>query len=125
MVSQLLNQVRKQIGAGFKGQLLPGTLRRYTPGTVVDAAGDVTSETPSSHTFEGIVDTYSAFYRAQAGIPDTDVKVLIIGDSLDVTPQKDDQVKIRDKWYQLRSVDTDPALAQYTCQAFEITDPTV
>lgn len=124
MVSPLLNLVRREINKGFQGQLLPGTLRRKVPGSTVDSFGDVTSSTFTTHTFNGMVDTYSAFYRAQAGIPDTDVKILIIAGSLDVEPQKDDQVKVRDTWYQLRDKETDPAIAAWTCQAFEIEDPT-
>lgn len=124
MASPLLNLVRNEIKKGFQGQLLPGTLRRKSPGTVVDGFGDVTSSTFSTHTFNGMVDTYSAFYRKQAGIPDTDVKILIIAGSLAVEPQKDDQVKIRDTWYQLRDKETDPAIAAWECQGYEIPDPT-
>lgn len=124
MVSPLLNLVRNEINKGFKGQLLPGTLRRPSAGSSVDSNGDPVGVTYTNYTFNGIVDTYSAIYKAQAGIPESDVKVLIIAGSLDVTPQKDDQVKIRSRWYQLRSREQDPALAAWTCQAFEIQDPT-
>lgn len=74
---------------------------------------------------EGFVDTYSAFYKAQAGIPETDVRILIIGGSLSTTPKRNDEIKFRDKWYKAREVNTDPALAAWEIQAFEIEDPTV
>lgn len=74
---------------------------------------------------EGFADIYTAFYKAQAGIPESDVKLLIIAGSLSTTPQKDDEVKFRDKWYKVRKVSTDPALATWELQSFEITDPTI
>ena len=125
MASLLESFVRKQIKQGFQGQLLSGTLRRKTPGNTLDEYGDPTSNTFTTYTFNGMVDTYNAVYRAQAQIPETDVKVLIIAGSLSVDPQRDDQVKIRSTWYQLRSAETDPARAAWECQAFEIPDPTV
>lgn len=70
------------------------------------------------------MDTYSAFHKAQAGIPETDVKILIIAGSLSTTPKKNDEIKFRDKWYKSRAVDTDPANATWEIQAFEIADPT-
>lgn len=124
MVSQLESQIRKAVADGFRGQLLPGTLLREAPTGSNDEYGDPEFGEPSSHTFEGMVDTYSQFYSAQAGIPDTDVRVLIIAGSLDITPIKTDKVKIRDKWYQIREIRTDPALATWECQSFEIADPT-
>lgn len=122
MASLLESQLRQKVATAFKGKLLTGTLRRETPGAV-NSYGDATVGTTADYSFDGIVENYSAFYRAQAGIPDTDVKILIIGGSLAVTPVKDDKVKIRGIWYQLRSVATDPALASHTCQAFEIEAP--
>lgn len=124
MVSLIPTQVRKLIYDGFKGRLLTGTLRRASEGTGLDSKGDPTGVTYSTSSIEGIVDTYNAFYKAQAGIPDSDVRIVVIGGSLSVTPQKDDQIKFRDKWYQVREVSTDPALAHYELQSFEIEDPT-
>lgn len=73
---------------------------------------------------EGFVDTYSAFYKAQAGIPESDVKILIIAGSLSITPRKDDQIQFRGVWYKVRKLGTDPGIATWELQSFQIADPT-
>lgn len=124
MASLIESFIRNEIYKGFKGRLLTGTLRRLTPSAAKDSKGDPVSLTPETFGLEGIVDTYSAFQKAQAGIPESDVKLLVIAGSLSVRPNKDDQVKFRDTWYQVRQVGTDPALATWELQSFEIADPT-
>lgn len=125
MTSPLQNQIRKEINKGLGPQMLEGTLRRAAPSSSLDSYGDPSSTSYTTYTCKGIIDTYTAYYKTQAGIPDTDVKLLILGGSLSVTPQKDDQVKFRSSWYKVRRVMTDPALAAYELQSFEIPDPTV
>lgn len=126
MVSPLQNLIRKEINKGLGPQMLDGTLRRATPSSSLDSYGDATATTYATYTLKGEVDQYSAYYKSVAGIPDTDVKLIIIGGSLSVTPQKDDQVKFRSTWYKVRRITkVDPALAAYELQAFEIPDPTV
>lgn len=73
---------------------------------------------------EGFVDVYTAFYKAQAGIPASDVKILIIAGSLSIEPRKDDQVQFRGTWYQVRQLGTDPGIATWELQSFKIPDPT-
>ena len=124
MASLLESTIKKQVAAAFKGRLLTGTLRRVGASTT-NSYGDPVAGTPATWSFDGIVDMFSAFFVAQAGIPATDVRVLIIAGSLATVPQKDDQVKIRDTWYQLRRlVERDPAGATYIFSGFEIADPT-
>ncbi len=120
MASILETQLKNLVHKGFKGRLLVGTLRRVTPSSTLDSNGDPTSKTLTDHSFEGFVDTYSEFYRAVAGVPDTKVKVVIISGSLTVVPKKDDYVKLRDTWYQVLGVTTDPALATWELPAFAI-----
>lgn len=124
MASPLESQIRKAVNQGFKGQLLSGTYRRHTPGAGVDEFGDPSAGTHTTESVNGIVDSYSAFYKATANIPDSDVRVLIIAGSLSLTPQKDDQVKFRETWYQVRQISRDPARATWELQCFEIEDPT-
>ena len=123
MVSPLLTLVANQIAAGFNGVLLPGTLRRTTPGTTLNSLGDPTSTTVTTYVCQGIVDTYDKKYRVQAGIPDTDVKLLLIAGLVDVAPIIGDEIKFRDQWYRAVSVALDPANATYTMQASAIPDP--
>lgn len=113
--------IRSQIAAGFKGRLLKGSLIRTTPGGGVDEYGDPIKPVTTLHPCEGFVETFSAFYRQQAGIPDTDVKILLIAGLIDTVPQKDDRVTFRGKTYQIRRVlDIDPAEASYQLQGYEL-----
>lgn len=124
MASPLESSIRAQVAAAFRGRLLTGTLRRITR-SAVDSRGDPVPEDAQTWTFDGIVDSFSAFFMAQAGIPATDSRILIIAGSLATSPRKDDQVKLREAWYQLRRlVEQDPASATYIFSGFQIKDPT-
>lgn len=124
MPGLLEGQIAKAIFKGFKGKLLKGTLRRETLGTTLDTFGDPTGATVTSYSIEGFVSGYSAFYRATAGIPETDVKVNIFAQSSPgLVPSKDDLVQFQGTWYQLRSANVDPATALYACQAFVTVAP--
>lgn len=113
--------IRSQIAAGFKGRLLKGTLTRSVPSGGLDEYGDPIGASESSYACEGFVETFSAYYRAQANIPDTDVKILLIAGLIDTVPRKDDKVSFRGKTYQVRRVlDIDPAEASYQLQGYEI-----
>lgn len=113
-------QIRNAIASGFAGRLLKGTLTRTTPGGGLDKYGDPISPTTTTYPCEGFVENFSAFYRAQAGIPDTDVKILLIAGLIDTVPQKDDRVTFRGTVYQIRRVlEIDPAEASYTLQGYK------
>lgn len=120
MASPLDSAVRKQVAAAFRGRLLRCTLRRATASSQ-NAYGDVVPGTPVDYPFDGIVDTFSAFFASAAGIPATDVRVLIIAGSLAVEPVVDDKVRVRSDWYQLRRlVERDPANATYIFSGFKV-----
>ena len=128
MVSQLDSAIKKQAAAAFKGQLITCTLRRVGA-TSVNSYGDPVPGAASTWTFDGIRDNFRAEFAAAAGIPVTDVKILVIrgsGTLATALPlQQDDQVKVRDKWYQLRrKMAQDPADASEEWAGFEIADPT-
>lgn len=124
MAGLLTGKLAKAVFKGFKGKLLTGTLRHDVPGTTLDSNGDPTSTTRTVFSVEGFTDEYSAFYRAQAGIPETDLKVNIFSESSPgLTPTKDDRVTFLGVWYRLRKVKVDPAGALFECQAFEIPKP--
>lgn len=123
MASLLESTIRKTVATAFAGKLLTGTLRRVSS-TTVDSYGDVVAGTAATYAFDGMVDTFDSRFLP-AGVEATDARILIIGGSLSVTPQKDDQIKLRDQWYQVRGiVERDPANATYTMAGFEIEDPT-
>ncbi len=113
-------QIRAAIAAGFSGRLLKGTLTRSVPGGGLDEHGDPVASTTVTYQTEGFVDTFSAFYRSQAGIPDTDVRITLIGGLTGAVPTKDDRVTFRGTTYQIRRVlDIDPAEASYTLQGYK------
>lgn len=123
MASPLVGAIRKQVAAGFKGKLTKGSLRRELPGGV-DEFGDPLPGTVTNYPFEGIRDSFSALYREQAGIPETDVAILVLLGSTSVTPKQNDKLFLDapwNKWHQCRKIlEIDPAGASAKLQAFEI-----
>lgn len=129
MVSLLEKQIRTQIAKGFKGKLTLGTLRRATAATL-DSYGDPSAPSTVDYSFEGVRSTFTARYKAQSGIPDTDISILILLGSLSdqtITPKQDDKIYMKapwNTWYQVRKVlEIDPAGASATLQAYEIPTP--
>jgi len=124
MVSLLESEIKKTVAAAFKGVLLTGTLRRVAS-TSVDSFGDPIPGTATTFPFEGIRESFNAAYARQAGIPVTDIKILVIAGSLTTNPIKGDQILIRGQWHQVRALlGRDPADATHELQCYEITDPT-
>lgn len=119
----LTGLLAKQIYQGFKGKLLSGLLWRYTPGAGVDPHGDPNPGTWAPLSLEGMIETYDSAYRARAGIPQDDVKILIFAQSLSTSPTKADVIFMRGQYWQSRQVETDPAIATWTLQAFGVTKP--
>lgn len=81
----------------------------YTPGTTTTTAQDCRC----------FVDEYSALLRAQAGIPDEDMKVMVLqrndaGEWVDV--QVGDTIRARGKDWRAQTVAQDPASATWTIQ---------
>lgn len=115
-----LDAIRKAVATGFKGKLRKGRLYRTTA-SAVNALGDAIESAPTILPFDGVIDNYSEFTRASAGIPVTDVRLIIIAGSLATTPQMDDVVSIDGRWLKLGvRIDADPARASYSCQAFDV-----
>lgn len=124
MASLLEGRIAKAVARGFKGKLRKGQIRRVATAGV-DDFGDALPAGVQTFPFEGIREDYSASFRAQAGIPEEDFKVLVIAGLAGVQPSVGDQVFIQKRWGEVRKlVDSDPAEATFTLQCFEIADPT-
>lgn len=132
MTSLLESQLKAKLAAGFKGRLLQGTLRREVA-TALDDKGDPSSPTITTYAFEGIRESFSAYYKANSGIPETDVGILILQGSLNpaTTITDADQGNFVfmstpwNKWYKIRRVlEIDPAGASARLQCFECETPT-
>lgn len=120
-----LDAIARAVATGFKGKLRSGTLRRVPNAPGVDSYGDANPGSPVTYPFEGIRETYSAVFKARAGIPQTDVRILVIAGSCATDPRRGDQVYIEGRWHQVREIENiDPATATYALQSFEIKDPT-
>lgn len=106
------------VGTALDGIMLDGVLQRPVASSVDDHGSPLA--TYATHVFRGFDDEYSATYRAQAGIPETDALIQILAASCATTPQRDDRLVVRGKTYRVRSVTTDPARAVWACQSFEV-----
>lgn len=125
MPSILEKELAKIIAKEFRGKLLKGTLRRELA-TTVDEFGDPSVSTIKNYSVEGIRDTFSANYAVLYGIPQSDVRILLIMNLIKpaTMPQKDDKIYIRERWHQVRKIiEVDPASATITLQCFEIEAP--
>jgi hypothetical protein len=127
------------IYAGFKGKLRTGVIRRLGAAAGLDGHGRPSGAAPILHSIEGFEDDYSAFRRAQEGIPRTSLKLCIFAASIDPVlpggaPSKDMMARLdypaaggqpaRSVWYRLKDrIDTDPARALWECEAQEAKDP--
>lgn len=112
----LLDDIRAEIGAVFEDTALffgEATLTR------ADSSGGWTEDDSTADTYpcKAVIESYSDHLRGVAGIPDTDVRVLIVGTSIAVDPIKGDVVTLGSRSFALIRVDTDPARAMWTCQA--------
>ena len=131
MVSLLESKLKAAIAKGFQGKLLQGTLRREAPAGR-DTYGDATGAVITTFTFEGIRETWTARYKAMAGIPETDVSILILQGSFNpvtVVTKEDQNSYIYMStpwlaWYKVRNVlEVDPAGASARLQVYEVPAP--
>jgi hypothetical protein len=118
-MSGLLDGLAADIAGALNGQLYAGTLRKQVPTGAKNEYGDPIT-TPVDYAVQGFLDTYSAIMIMAAGIPATDVKLVMIAGLCGAVPAIADKVMIGGKVYQLRNVVIDPAGATYTCQAFAV-----
>lgn len=112
----ILDDIRAEIGAVFSDTALffsDATLTR------VEASGGWGGDAGTTATYpcKAMIDSYSDHLKAVSDIPDTDVRLMIVGTSISVAPLKGDSVTVGGASYALIAVDTDPARAMWTCQA--------
>lgn len=65
----------------------------------------------------GWIDDWDADYLASGLVERTDVKIIVIANSIAIVPAAGDRVTARGKTYSVLNVSADPALATYTLQA--------
>jgi hypothetical protein len=99
----------------MKGLFLDATLTRDVDGTITDPA-DPPAPSATDYTCKAIVETYSDYFRKNGLVDAKDRKVLILADSLSVTPAPNDRVTISGVTFTVMEVDTDPATAVWECK---------
>lgn len=77
---------------------------------------DPPAPTPVTYTCKAIRDKYSSFDKLNTNIGTSDSKILILADSLAVTPIGNDIITIQGASFLVISVDVDPANAVWTIQ---------
>lgn len=65
----------------------------------------------------GFIDDWDADYITSTLVERSDVKIVIIANSIAIVPVAGDRVTVRAKTYSVLNVSADPALATYTLQA--------
>ena len=118
MTSPLEGPIRRVIGKAMAPIFYSAVVSRTV-------AGEPDPETPwipgqpvvTQYPCRAFVDTYSNFLLANSLILAGDVKVVILTDSLEITPTPSDTVTVRGKSYAIINVAPDPANATLTLQA--------
>ena len=122
MTISLLDQLRDDVHAALADDARAATLRHEEPGGL-DEYGDPLPGVVTTYDCKGWVEEYDATWLS-AGIPSTDVRILILQKSLTGhTPEQDDQLMIESQWYQIRNISRDPANAAWVFQSYAISDP--
>lgn len=112
----LLDEIRADIGAVFEDTSLffgEAILTR----TIGSGGWGEDMASATTYPCKAMIEAYNDNLRATAGIPDTDVKLMIVGTSIATEPLKGDTVTLNGRSWALIRVDTDPARAMWTCQA--------
>lgn len=113
----LLDDIQAAIGSVFSDTGLffsDATLTRPTQG----GGWNEPSMGSTSFSCKAMRDSYNDHQRSVAGIPGTDVKLMIVGASLATAPKKGDSVRLNGQAYTLRdNITTDPAHAMWEAQA--------
>lgn len=117
-MSSPLDGIAAAIYSGFKNVFHDATLARDTLTTgSPDVSFDPTGVTTTTYTCKAIRDVPSKREGAGDATRTGMVKILILANSLSVTPATKDRVTIENETFVIEEVDGDPANALWTCQA--------
>lgn len=115
MASPLAGSLATSVFKAMRGLFLDATLTRDVEGTITDPA-DPPAPTPTPYDCKAIVETYAERFRLDGTVHENDRKVLILANSLSVTPKAGDRVSIRSITFTIQEVMTDPAIAVWECR---------
>jgi len=118
MTSPLEGSLAKTINAAMQNLFISATLIRDE--AVVTSPAPEPWEPQSTaeveYTCKAIVEMYSQRLRAEGLVDMNDRKVLILAQSLEVTPVPGNRVTVRGITFTIIDVATDPALAVWECK---------
>ena len=103
--------------AGIAGPLLFGPAVLYRAQTTSINSSGQASRTDALENISGLEVEYTATHRAQAGIPEGDRSILVLGASLSGAPIPGDRIDINGLRFEIVRTQRDPARAVYECQA--------
>ncbi len=83
----------------------------------IDAETGQTFETTETEACQALVTDYTAFQRAQAGIPSNERKILVLGHGLSQEPRPGDRIMINGYNWSVIETSRDPAKATYECRS--------
>lgn len=109
MASPLSGSLAKAVYRAAKGIFLDATLTQVSVSG--GAAYEPGSQTETAHACKVIVEAYSDHFKASGLIDQKDRKVLILAQSLSVTPKEGDKVTVSGITFTAMEVQTDPATA--------------
>lgn len=116
----ILDEIKAEIGAAFSD---PELFFSEATVTRVEGGGGWSDEPSQPSTFPcmAMIDTYSDHLRAVQDIPDTHVKLMVLGASITQAIKKGDSVTIDGTaWGIMGPVTKDPAGAIWTAQAAQV-----
>lgn len=118
MVSLLSGSLAATINSALSSTFLDATLTRdvVQPTSPAYDPADPPAPTPVSYTCKAIRDNYSVSDRLNSSIAAGDVKILILVNSLSVTPVVNDRITIQGSTFSAVRIDVDPANAVWTIQ---------
>lgn len=111
--------IAAKINAALGSKLLPATLTKRIQGTRGAVASDGLNPTTTTHAARGVVVDYDDSRVDGTLIQRTDRKVMLLGDSIGsrAEPEPDDEITIDGQTYVVIRATSDPAKAQWSCQA--------
>jgi hypothetical protein len=123
MTSPLVSSLAATIGNAMAFLFLDAVLTRDVAGVITDPA-DPPAPTQTTFACKAIEENYSAGLRSAGLVGATDIKVLILANSLATDPQPLDRITIRGKTVTvvpenaggMRAVQSDPARATWSCR---------
>lgn len=117
MTSPLSGSLADQLYKGLKGLFLDATLTRDTfTASSPDVAFDPSDPTQTEYECKAVNDKTRTFTTPDGLVTRRSASILILANSLSVTPVDGDRVTIRSVTYRLGLVEIDPAQACWICE---------